>query len=542
MHIQPVHLPRRHSLSDLYIHDFERVSALYEYPPYRQDSFDRRWQEVTLAENRADRSALAEALHAYNERVNRHEAVLDNIRLLERRDSVVVIGGQQAGVMTGPLYTISKAVTILQLAREQQEKLGVPVVPVFWIAGEDHDLLEVNHVWVSGEDMRLRKVRMGRDDGFKRSIGLRPLTLSEVDTFLKAVADAHPDSHYKNTWLHKLRQLAEQSKTWSDWFARIFHWFFARAGLVLFDSAAGEFKRVAVPFYARLIEEAERLNEAVLAGTRHVEQFGFRPQVEVLPQQVNLFVEENGERRLLLKQGDAYTSKGEGAHYTASRLKDLACTQPEKFSTNVVSRPLLQDYLFPTLACVLGPGEIAYWGQYGQAFSLFGHQMPVLYPRVGFTLVERPVAKTMQSFDLSPIDAMFRLDDFREQWLRTQEDIDVEALFSQLAEGMAQLHETTLQPLRSVNRGVEELAAKNRERILRELEYLEGQVQKAIRLKHRAVLQQFDRVQLSLMPHGKLQERVYNVFRYVNLYGRDWLDTLIGERLDLTHSHYMVYL
>ena len=78
MHIQPVHLPRRHSLSDLYIHDFERVSALYD-PPYRQDSFDRRWQEVTRAENRADRSALAEALHAYNERVNRHEAVLDNL-------------------------------------------------------------------------------------------------------------------------------------------------------------------------------------------------------------------------------------------------------------------------------------------------------------------------------------------------------------------------------------------------------------------------------------------------------------------------------
>src|SRR5690606_39448220 len=118
----------------------------------------------------------------------------------------------------------------------------------------------------------------------------------------------------------------------------------------------------------------------------------------------------------------------------------------EKFSTNVVSRPLLQDYLFPTLACVLGPGEIAYWGQYRQAFTLFGHQMPVLHPRVGFTLVERPVAKTMQSFDLSPIDAMFRLDDFREQWLRTQVDIDVEALFSLLAVGMALLQEKTLLP------------------------------------------------------------------------------------------------
>lgn len=547
MDTHPIHIPQRDTLADLYIHHFERTASLYSYAPYKQDSYEKRLDEVAVMRGRVERSALTGALRAYNERVNQHPAVQSNIDLLDRADSVAVIGGQQAGIMTGPLYTVHKAISILQLARQQCEILQVPVVPVFWIAGEDHDLDEVNHIWVERDPSIsrakcLERVRFEVRDKRKVSVGQRKLVMEDVEVFLKKAADSHPDSPFKNVWMEKLRELAQQSQTLSDWFAHIFHWLFAHEGLVLFDSAAQEFKQIVAPFYAQLIEKAEAINEAVVEGSNRVEQIGFRPQVGVLAGQANLFIEENGERALLFKQGETFLTKDGKTAYSRKELTDIAYTHPERLSTNVVTRPLLQDYLFPTLSAVLGPGEIAYWGQYGQAFSLFGWNMPVLFPRVGFTLVEQDVRRTMEAFGLSADDAMFRLDAFREKWLNQQDDIGVEALFSELANDVAELHATRTRPVLSLNRGIAELVEKNRERILRELSYLENQVHRTIRLKYDSTLKQFDRVQRSFTPQGKPQERVYNVFSYVNQYGLDWLNTLVREPLDLTQSHYLVYL
>lgn len=542
MNIHPVRLPRRDTLADTYINDFERTAALYEYHPYEQGSFEERLRDVQKSDGHVSRSELTTALRTYNERVNPHQAVYDNINMLEREGSVVVIGGQQAGVMTGPLYTVYKAITILQLARQQSHILHVPVIPVFWIAGEDHDLEEVNHVWTLSDSMEWQKIRLGIDDGKKRSIGHRQLITRDVENFLKTVADHHPDSAYKNVWLNRLRDLAAQSDTMSDWFARVCHWLFAQEGLVLFDSAADEFKQIAAPLYARLIAQSDDLDKAVAAGTRQVEQLGFRPQVERQDGQANVFVVENGERRLLFKQGEIFVTKDKEFAYTRQELTDIVYRHPEKLSTNVVTRPLLQHYLFPTLAAVLGPGEIAYWGQYGQMFSLFGWKMPVLFPRIRFTLVERDIGKTMEAFALSPLEALYHLDEFREKWLNEQVDIDIEALFSELAHDVRELHKTKTQPVISINRGIADLVKRNRERILREVHYLEGQILKAIRIKHNTTLKQFERIQHRLTPHGKPQERVYNVFTYVNEYGWDWLNALVSEALDLTEPHYMVYL
>ena len=168
--------------------------------------------------------------------------------------------------------------------------------------------------------------------------------------------------------------------------------------------------------------------------------------------------------------------------------------------------------------------------------------MPVLFPRIRFTLVERDIGKTMEAFALSPLEALYHLDEFREKWLNEQVDIDIEALFSELAHDVRELHKTKTQPVISINRGIADLVKRNRERILREVHYLEGQILKAIRIKHNTTLKQFERIQHRLTPHGKPQERVYNVFTYVNEYGWDWLNALVSEALDLTEPHYMVYL
>lgn len=540
--IQSVYIPEQGTLADLYIHRFERTTRLYTYNPYRQESYRQRLAEVLNRDETLDRATLCKALRAYNERVNPHPAVQSHIDMLEKADSAVVIGGQQAGVLTGPLYTIHKAVTILQLARQQSEKLRKPIIPVFWIAGEDHDYEEVNHIWVPMGAHPPKKLQFRGEVRSKRSVGQRKLDMGEVEIYLKRVVDYHPDSPYKRMWSEKIYALAEQSHTFSDWFARIFHWIFADEGLVLFDSAAREFKAIAAPFYTRVIEDNEPLNEAVRARRKQVKQMGYEPQVELQEAQANIFIEENGERALLFKHGEQFVTKGNRSSYSRQALIDIAESEPERLSTNVVTRPLLQEYLFPTLASVLGRAEIAYWGLYGKAFTRFGWKMPVLFPRLAFTLIDRDVRGTMDKYNFSVRDAMLSLDTIQEQWLEEQDDIGVEAIFDSLAGEIRDLHETKTKPVLSIHKGTADLAEKNRERILREVDYLKKQVHHALREKHEATLRKFDRVRWSVRPQGKPQERVYNLFSYVNQYGWDWLHSLIKEPLDLSHTHYAVDL
>lgn len=537
----PVDIPRKNSLADIYIHTFDRVASFYEYVPYRQESYSERLDDVLARKNRAKRSTLTGALQAYNARVNPHPSVKRNIDRLSRSDSVVVIGGQQAGALTGPLYTVYKAVTILQIARRQEDKLGVPVVPVYWIAGEDHDWEEVNHIWAATEG-RLERISYGEGDGRKRSVGHYRLKAEDVQSFLKRVADVHNDSPFKREWLAKVDKLARLSETWSDWFARLFHSLFGEEGLVLIDTSAAEFKRAVAPFYTQWFAKYTDITRGVRETSRHIEQLGYRPQVSVAPDQMNVFLYEDGERSPLVKKGEVVVSQSSGNVYSEAELIRIAEAHPERLSANVVSRPLLQDYLFPTLAVVLGPGEIAYWGQFKQAFSSFGWKMPVLFPRTSFTLVPRDVEKTMNTFALTPDDALFRLDHVRDKWLKERDAIGIEQLFEAFRRKLVSLYETETAPLLSLGRHMDDVLAKNKARLLQEVQYLEKQANHAVRLRYGTALKQLERAEMALMPRGKLQERVYNLFLFINDYGWDWFHTFTRAELDLTRTHYMVYL
>ncbi len=153
---QPI--PPDNPLIEKYLDDFERVSAMYRYNPYSAESMAERLG--SLAAFRGDRRGVAAALADYNRSVGAGPETLDNIRLLERPDAAVVIGGQQAGILTGPLYTVYKAITLIRLSRRLSSELGSPIVPVFWVASEDHDFAEIDHIDFLGREDRIERLRL----------------------------------------------------------------------------------------------------------------------------------------------------------------------------------------------------------------------------------------------------------------------------------------------------------------------------------------------------------------------------------------------
>lgn len=529
-------------LAEDYVHQFDRVAERFDYHPWKVEEWYNRsgWLKDS-EDDRADRSKLVELLTIYNEEIgNADPAVQEALCQLGGKDASVIIGGQQAGLFTGPLLVIHKAITIIRLAREKTAQLGKPVIPVFWIAGEDHDFDEVNHWYTLTSQLQVERFRLEHPTGLREAVSRLQFeswseALSQMDEWL-------PPSEFKPELMERLHTFAGSSRTLTELFARIMGWLFGSYGLVLVDSNDPRLRRLEAPLFSRLIEESTDVNRCILEGVKQVEQLGYTPQADQTEGNANLFFyDEKGERTLLQRDGEGFTDRKRSFRLEAQALQDVVRVEPERFSNNVMTRPLMQDYLFPVLGVVLGPGEIAYWAMTRQAFHRIGFRMPILMPRLEFTLVEGTIHKNMMKFGLSYDDVMDHFEDRRAEWLQDQGQYEVEELFSDTRRRILELYRPVLETASSINPGLAKLGDTNRQKIMEQLEYMRKKTSDALESKFSSGLRQLDRIRLGLNPLSKPQERVYNVFAYLNKYGVGWIGELIEQDYDNDGEHRLVY-
>jgi bacillithiol biosynthesis cysteine-adding enzyme BshC len=542
MRIERIRLDSSGELSDEYLFSFSKVQHLYGLDPGKGESFRKRYDELSRKETSFSRSRLVEVLRQFHSGELHHPAVEQNIRRLEKPGSVVVIGGQQAGLLAGPLYTLYKAISVIQLARREEERLGVPVIPVFWIAGEDHDLDEVNHIYVPGPDGRLIKHRLPLSEGGKRiSAGHVLLDPQSLGEWLRELGRMLPDTEFKEGMLKELAQWAEEPVSLTRYFARLLHRLFGRFGLVQIDSSFPPLRRIEGAFFERLIADNAALDEAVGDQIKQVEKMGYSSPLVLHPDCAHLFIYVDGERQLLLRDGDGFITRDGRRRWSGRELLRVAREEPERFSNNVVTRPLMQEFLFPTLSAVVGPGEIAYWGCLRKAFSEMGMTMPVLMPRIGVTLIDRATERYMGLLDLSVEEIFSGLDRRKRQWLKEHAPLDVQELFADAAKQVEGLYDTLVQQLSPLGPEMRRIGEKNRLRVMEQLDYLKNQAERMIRLRHETALRRFDHISLRCRPGGKLQERVHNITPYWNEYGTEWIERLAEAPLTF-FEHQVVFL
>jgi len=540
-------IPQIHSnpLANDYIQGSPRLSGRYHGHPRDEAAWASRLEYLARKPLAADRGQLADALVAYNRNVANHEAALRHAELLRSPDTVVVIGGQQPGLFSGQLLVIYKAITIIRQAREAEQRLGRRVVPVFWIAGEDHDIAEVDHIHVLRPDLSVHKLQLARSDQERISISHRPILREQWEQAIRSLAGELPDTDAKAGYIRQLSAICEESRTLSEAFARILAWLFGPAGLVLIDSAHPSIRSLETAMWKQLIASNDQLREAYVRAAEELAAAGYTPQADVHPDGANLFYYHQGKRLLLYRKGEAYADRQGLVALSQDQLLAIAEQEPEQLSNNVLTRPLMQDYLFPVLAAVLGPGEIAYWGQLKEAFETLDMRLPLLVPRACYTLLEPSDQKTMERFGLTIEDALYRLREKRDAWLGSQETFDVERAFADVEAAVRSAYEPLIASAGKVSPVMKALGETNLARIIEQVHYYRGRIEKEIAGKHEVGLRQFDRLGASLMPTGVPQERVYNVFAYLNRYGEGWLEHLLHQHqpdpLDYRH-HYVVYL
>lgn len=530
-------------LAEDYICSREAVRALYEYDVHFDSNLSARAQWLDETENaRVHRQNLVEYLSIYNRRLNDHPEVRQSLERLSQQGALVVTGGQQSGLFTGPLFVIYKAASVIAAAREAEAKLGRPVVPVFWIAGEDHDWDEVNHTFLPDRNGNIVKVKLhGRFSG-RDSVSSVHVDADQWKNAIEQVEQLLPDTVHKPGLVKLLRDIHESSSNLSDAFARMLSALFGGSGLVLMDAAEQGLRALEQPVFANMIRKNDVLRHAYLQGASQVVGAGYDMPAEVAEDGANLFYIHQGARLLLTYKDGLFGDRKGLVSFTEDRLLQELAEHPERFSNNVLTRPLMQDSVLPVLAVILGHGEIAYWGLTREAFRQFGLQMPILLPRLSFTILEDIHHKHMQQYGLSFQDVQYRLEERKQQWLDGQETLAVEEEFAKAQQAIETVYRPLLDRLAEIQAGLGRIGETNLRKIGEQVQYMQQQTHRAIAEKHEAGLRHWNGIQASLFPTNKPQERVHNVLFYLNQYGTEWIERLIGSQSEFTGQHQVIRL
>ncbi|KKO51496.1 bacillithiol biosynthesis cysteine-adding enzyme BshC [Paenibacillus sp. DMB20] len=543
MNIVPEPLSGGSRLSHDYLHRHGQVSGFYGGSHKDPKSWEERAHWLDQSEDkRIGRKALADCLRSYNDIHNRHEAVHKSIDLLEREGTLVIAGGQQSGLFTGPMLVIYKAVTIIQAAREAQARLDRPVIPVFWIAGEDHDWDEVNHTYVPSSDLQVTKIKMDAADASRTSVSFTPVNGRQWEAVLNEMQELLADSEYKQEILTSLREAAEHSRGLTDAFAKLMGKLFGKYGLVLLDSANPMLRKLEKPIFEGIIRQGGALAQAYSQAARDLTGLGYELQAEAHENGANLFYLHDNQRLLLYKEEGRFTDRKGLISMSEGELLAELEKHPERFSNNVLTRPLMQDSVLPVLGTVLGQGEIAYWAITRYAFGKFGLQMPLILPRMSFSLVEDSSLKPMEKFGLTFQDVMNDLQRKREEWLAGQDRLGLDDRFRETKDSFEKLYEPLLRDLGSLQPGLLKLGESNKQKILDQMDFLLNKSKAALEQQHGASLLQWERIEAALAPLGRPQERVYNAFYYLNRFGWSLVDRLMELPYDDSGIHRAVYL
>ncbi|MBP1156289.1 MULTISPECIES: bacillithiol biosynthesis cysteine-adding enzyme BshC [unclassified Paenibacillus] len=545
MRLEAIQWESGQPLTDDYGSRFEKTGELYDYNPWEMESWRARasWLDHERVRG-ADRQRVADVLRRFNERAGNACEAMDAIERLRDPQTLCVVGGQQASLFTGPLLVIYKAITLIRTAREFSEKLNRPVVPVFWIAGEDHDFDEVNHVNYLTSNLQVDKIKVDHPTGLRTSVSQTKLNREQWEEALQQLEQSLMPTEFKDGLVQSLRAAAEESATLVDGFARLMAKLFGSYGLVLLDSDDPALRKLEGTMFRTMVERSSELSDAFLMGREQLLAAGYEPQAELHTKAANLFVyDEEGERTLLYADDNGgFTDRKGERRFSRERLLDWADTAPERLSNNVMTRPLMQEFILPVLAAVLGPAEIAYWGLTREAFHRLGMRMPLLVPRLGFTLVEGTVHKNMQKYGLTFEDVLQRLEDKQQEWLRAQDRLQLEARFSEVKEQFRIGYEPLIAAISEINPGLKKLGDTNLGKIIEQIEFLQHKAEDGLRSQNEAGLRQFQRIGLSIVPGGKAQERVYNISAYLNKYGEGWLKELLELPMNMDGKHYICYM
>jgi bacillithiol biosynthesis cysteine-adding enzyme BshC len=511
-------------LASDYAFRFDQVAAHFSGNPADAAA----WDEA-IAKRQAhqpDRSGLVRVLRAQQDRRGAPALARASADRLADPTAVVVITGQQAGLFGGPLFTLLKALTTMKLATRVSREHEVPVVPVFWIDAEDHDWAEVSACTVFDGDLVPRHVTLAAPRGAGDLPIARLMLDHQVEESIDLLAAALPDTGFRTAVLEELREAYRAGVGMADAFGRWLETVLGPHGLVVYDSSDPAAKPLARGvFIHELSHPGQTARLAAQAGDRLVAA-GYHAQVTPHEGAVSLFYLNEGRDGVRFA-GD-HATVGD-RQVTLAALADEASRFPERFSPNVLLRPVVQDTIFPTICYVAGPNELAYLGQVRGVYAALGVPMPLMYQRGSATIVDSATMRFLSKYEL-PFEMLQRPDEAAlNQLLQDQLPPTVDQALQRASGEVEQRMAGVAAAVSLIDPTLEGAVQSTLTRMQHDLRTLHNKVIQAAKRRDDTLRRQFQHAQALSFPGGHPQEREVGVVWFLNRYGPALVDRLLDD-------------
>lgn len=534
------HIPNQSKLFLDFQLDADSIQTLY---PSRNTDFEKLSQNV-LANYKIDREVLCDILHEDHVGLNAQPKTLENIQKLRSDDCVAVIAGQQAGLFSGSMYTIYKALSAIKLANELTAQ-GIKAVPMFWIASEDHDFEEANKTFILNEngniDVISNDVEGVQENTPVAFIKLGDQVQNAIDEYFQGLRQTEFSKDAKGL----LEEIYQPSETYSSSFAKFILRLFGDCGLILVCPMNKGLRQLCSPIFEEAIEKHEEITTELLNRDSLLAERGYHSQVHVDEDFFPFFyLDENKKRNALRfdKEHDSIKSLYSEQTFKKQDLIEIARKSPHQLSPNVLMRSVVQDYLFPTVCYYGGSAEIAYFAQNEVVYSTLNRPVTKFRHRASFTIVDPKSKRTLDRYELGFAD-MFR----------GQEDLLAEIIEKFIADKTAKTFTEVEETINHQMQRLEEELVKSeptlsenlknrRKKIQWHIDTLRAKFHRAETFKNDVVRRRIEFTIASLYPKDALQERTMNVMYFFNLFGPNFINWL-NHSIDLDEKeHQILYL
>jgi len=497
-----------------YTFDYQRLARFYAGNPADADA----WR-TTIARAQAhprQREQMVALLQAQLRERGAPEQAQAAAAKLADPQTVAIVTGQQAGLFGGPLYTLMKGLTAAKLAADIEAQYGVPCVTVFWNHAEDHDWDEVASAWVLDSDDQARSVTLEGVAG-DGNVPVGQVRLSDdIVRVLDEVAALLPRTEFTDDVLQQLRRCYTPGAGMAAAFGQLLDFLLGPLGVVVFDGSDPAAKPLAAPLFQRVLADPARTSQLATEAGEALTAAGYHAQVVPQPDATALFL-MNGTRAPI-KMRDGQFTVGDDA-FPADTLVAETTTHPERFSPNVLLRAVVQDTLFPTIAYVAGPSELAYLGQLKDVYAFHDTPMPLIVPRASGTILDSASSRFLSktSLELRSLQAQDEL--VLNQFLEAQLPPAVEQAFADIERSLDERLGALLAAVPAVDPTLDGAVKSSQGRIAHELRGLHGKIIQAAKRRHETLRRQFVHAQHLAFPAGQPQERVICLAWYMNRFG-----------------------
>jgi bacillithiol synthase len=534
-------IPGHQNLFLDYLYEFNNLKSFYKYNFRDREEYPRLFQTVSES-SRAVNSGLADIITRQYDGKKTSPKTTKNISLLKSKKTLAVVTGQQLGILGGPMYTIYKIITAIKLSKHLSERYEeYEFVPIFWLEGDDHDFDEISHINLINEENELVKIEYKdnvAEDVNKGSVGYQKLQIT-INSFFEEINTVLRKTDFKKEILDNLQSIYSEGRTFKQAFSDMLFWLFDQHGLIIFDPQDMNIKKLLIPILKKEIADFRDHTAKIVNVSATLEEL-YHAQVKIRP--VNLFYNYEDGRYLIEPVENEFRLRGKRKKFTFEELNLAIETEPEKFSPNVLLRPICQDYILPTAFYVGGPSEIAYFAQVMPLYPIFNIASPIIYPRSSASLIEKNINSIIEKFDLKLHDIFADPEKLKDNIVSKLSEGFLEELFNKSAYEMEIIFDKLQEKLFEIDKTMSETGNKFKQSSLNSLNQLKVKAIEAQKKKYEITLRQVDKITMNLYPGKNLQEREINFINYANKYGLEIIDRIIEELEINVFEHQIIYL